>query len=281
MTRRHVELLCLATLVSSLAAFACDGDPGAKGAKGTNGDSGAPGPAGEAGPPGETGPPGEAGPPGEGGPPGDGGVGGDGGVEPDAGTTALLIRVIDRETRAPLEKADVSLEPNAATGTTDKYGEVTLAVPAGVYEVSATSAAVSITTDTVALDTQLVDSPQETVVVKQGETTSVKVRVLRWDPGEVNLHAIHKQATAIYKTANCKVCHTDMQGFKTTGTASPPLLPFHGLKKHSELDCLSGCHSAVEVNPGGWGNSSGWSLRKQVDVAKCSVCHGNYPATFP
>lgn len=275
MTRRHVGSISAAALLLSALASACDGDNGAKGAKGSNGDSGAPGPAGEAGPPG---PSGEAGPPG---PAGEAGLPGEGGVDPDGGTTALLIKVIDRETKAPLEKAEISLFPNVGTGMTDKYGELTLSVPPGVYKVSATSAAVSISGDTVALDTQLVEAPEESVAAKQGETTPVKLRVLRWDPDTINITAIHKAGAPIYKTANCKVCHTDMQGFKTTSTATPPLPAFHGLKKHSELDCLSGCHSAVEVNPGGWGNSSGFSLRKQVDVAKCAVCHAGYPATFP
>lgn len=278
--RRDVELLCLGALLLSVAGCACEGEAGPKGATGKAGDSGPPGATGPEGPAGDAGPQGPAGEAGPEGPAGEAGPPGEGGVDPDAGVTSLSIKVIDRETRAPLDKAEVSLDPNAGSGTTDKYGEVTLAVPPGVYKVWATAAGVSISGDTVAFDTQLVDSPQETAVVKSGETTPVKVRVLRWDPGAINLYAIHKAGAPIYKTANCKVCHSDMLGFKTTSTATPPLLPFHGLKKHSELDCLTGCHSAVEVNPGGWGNSSGASLRKQVDVAKCSVCH-NYPTTFP
>ncbi|MBI3206098.1 MAG: hypothetical protein HYZ29_31470 [Myxococcales bacterium] len=269
--RRHVELLGLLTLLSGAAVFGCgcEGDPGAKGPAGKNGDSGTPGPPGEAGPPGEGGPPGEAGPPGE------------GGVDPDAGVTSLLIKVIDRETKAPLEKAEVSLDPNAGGGQTDKFGELTLTVPPGVYKVWATAAGVTVGTDTVALDTQLEDSPQEVAVVKSGELATAKVRVLRWDPGTVNLTAIHKGGVPISKAANCKVCHTDMQGFKTTSAATPPLVTYHVVKTHAMLDCVSGCHTATEVNPGGWGNTSGFALRKQVDPAKCKVCHANYPTNFP
>jgi hypothetical protein len=163
---------------------------------------------------------------------------------------------------------------------TDKYGELELALPPGVYTAKASAAGIVVVGDAVNLDTKTVESEPALVSVPGGQDTTLTLEVSRFHSDDVNLHALHDAKKPVYKSANCKTCHTDMQGFKTTDTATPPKAPYHAGKTHAGLDCLF-CHKATEVNPGNWTSRSGATLRKQVNVDICAGCHANYPKQFP
>ena len=202
-----------------------------------------------------------------------------------AGTSVGTLNgtVIDKDTRSLVEGATVRIEPGAHTAITRAAGTISVPdLPAGVYTVTVTAPSLTVVGAAVVEDrsvTLVVDD----VRILAAQLSQVRMALGRLPLRRLNLTSLHSStlsgaANPQYVRSNCVACHSDRTA-ETSTVAT--ILPYHALARHSATSCIY-CHaSGVDVGGvGGWNNESAFSLRRQVDVATCTGCHGCYPTSF-
>ncbi len=237
------------------------GPPGVPGPRGLPGEPGA---AGDAGPAGDSGPPGPEGDAGTSGPPGEAGV----------STGTLWVELVDAHSKALIVGGTVLVEPGAYNASTDDSGRAMLNnLPSGLYIITAKAPGIERSGTLFKSGGEKVVN-SEWISVVAGAEKKIKLAISRLDLDSINLTSVHSSTGPYYNSTNCEVCHGDRKG---EVSADPMEAPFHAIAlpaSHQSFDCTF-CHKKTELP-----NSSGFSLRKQVDISICTGCHLNYPADF-
>lgn len=200
---------------------------------------------------------------------------------------SLVVEVVDAQTRAPLgsgqggfDPATVEIDPPVAPPTaTDALGRVSLRrLPAGVYTITASARALMLDGSIVSESDQEAWSSPATRSIVAGSSNFLRLEVSRVPP-TMPLTALHDSswaAGAAYTEANCTICHGDK---RNEGSRDPTVPRWHattdaqGEAVHVSAGCVF-CHEGrVDL-----AERSVPSLRRQVAITKCTMCHRNYPS---
>lgn len=203
-------------------------------------------------------------------------------------TGNVVVEVVDLRTRATLGPvgtqlgAEVWIDPAAsAARQVDASGRVAFSrLPVGIYWVGARAPALEQNGALIEQSPRWVDSTPVAVSVTAGSNSFLSVGVGR-SPENLQLTSLHDSAIAsgaLYVDSNCTTCHGDRANERSL---DPARARWHSIRNsaganvHVALPCTT-CHTArVDIL-----EESSASLRKQVDIANCGLCHANYPV-FP
>jgi hypothetical protein len=192
-------------------------------------------------------------------------------------TSGAYLGAVPGRTQAALVELD---PPVSAPQSVTPAGQATFErVPAGIYSVVGSALAIERSGDTIVETDRVVGSLPVSVNIVAGSDNELTVYVPRLPPG-LNLTTVHDQASggALYVDANCITCHGDRKNEVAARDGS--VRGWHSIVVSGTTDSahvLAGCvfchDQRVDVL-----EVSGASLRRQVALAKCTMCHTNYPA---
>ncbi len=191
--------------------------------------------------------------------------------EPGTSVATVAIHLVDADTGADIQGADLVATPGELPAATDASGRATFAnLPFGVYRFQAFAPGLRVSGNAVVAGPEQ-SAETEPLSLVAGATATLEFKLRRLELGTVNLVSLHTGGHASFGQANCVACHNDRRSEQSTEGSKAP---WHALTVHGSAACNT-CHQTVDLV-----GQSGATLRKQVNVGVCKGCHTSYPNSF-